>query len=448
MRNLRLTLLHVVPAAWLLAGCGNNNKECTAGTACDNGQFCEAYTDGSGEQHNACFAPTELKGKITNAQTGAAIANARVVAIDGDSHAAVSAVALSDASGNYSVRVTAPRQSGVDKKYTLRVSAASFEEFPSGIRIALPISVAFMDPKGAATIAGPEDVALIPMSAAPAGSITGKVSGSISAGVLVVATAGTTAYSTVTDTSGDYVIFNVPDNTYEVRGYFIGANYTPATGVVVAGGKKEGVNLAQSGAATGVLVGTLNYVAGAANITTSVVLRLPTTREVPPGLEVKAMNSVQYMLNGVPDGTYEVVAAYPNDMLIKDPDPGQAGTTTPIVTFAGNTVDAGAFKITDPVEIIGPDANAIVSGTVTCSWKAYPSTYQYKIEVFDSQGTPIWSPPNIDGGLTSLTYSGTDKLQPGFYYQWRITAFGNPTGGNPVKPISASEDLRGVWQQQ
>jgi hypothetical protein len=453
MKTRILTLISVLGLA---AGCGDKTTCSTAGEKCDNDKFCEEYIDSGGSTQTACFAPTTLKGKITNAQTGAAVQGARVVPIDADSRAAAGPVGISDADGKYEVRIIAPRQSGVTKQFTLRVSASGYQEFPSGVRVAIPIAVTFADAQGVATIMGPQDIALIPLAQPVNGSIAGAVSGTYKSGVLVVAcemsacgTVDGAAWSTVTDSNGDYVIFNVPDGTYDVHGYFVGYNYTPATGVAVAGGKKDGVNLSQAGGATAVLLGTLSYVAGADSAReTTVVLRLPTTKEVPPGLQVKASNSVQYMMPGVPDGTYQVVASYPNDMLVKDPDPGQAGTTTPLVTFAGAPVDVGTFKITDPVNIIEPDANMMVAGNPTFKWTAYPQTYQYKVEVFDSQGTPIWQPSNLDGSMTMLPYAGPVALQPGFYYQWKITSFAQPTASNPVKPISSSEDLRGVWIAQ
>jgi hypothetical protein len=357
----------------------------------------------------------------------------------------VGPVSITDAMGNYSVRVTAPRMSGALKQFTLRVGAAGYQEFPGGIRIALPISVAFTDPKAAATIDGPQNVELMPMSPAPAGSIAGKVSGTQAAGVLVVASNAAGAYSTVSDASGDFVIFNVADGTYAVKGYFVGVNFASAENVMVAGTGVSGVNLATSSAATASLTGTLSYVAGAdTGLTTSIVLRLQSTREVPPGLQVAATNATAYQLAGVPDGTYEVLASFPNDQLVKDPDPGQAGTSIPVVTFAGNTVDAGAFKITDPVDMVGPDANVKLPGTPTFTWTAYPQTDHYKIDVFDSQGTPIWSQDNIPRS-TSLAYAGP-ALESGGYYQWRITSFAVSTG-TATRPISQSEDLRGVWQQ-
>jgi hypothetical protein len=428
----------------LLAGCGGGGKECTVGDACSNG-FCETYVDGSG-MHNACFAPTHLAGRVTDATTGAAIAGARVVAIDGDSHAAVGPVSITDAMGNYSVRVTAPRMSGAVKQFTLRVGAGGYQEFPGGIRIALPISVMFTDPKGAATVDGPQNVELLPLSPAPAGSIAGTVGGTQSAGVLVVASNATGALSTVSDASGDYVLFNVPDGTFSVHGYFVGVNFTPVDNVIVAGTRKDGVNLVSSAAATAALTGTLSYVAGAdTSITTAVVLRLQATHEVPPGLQVAATNATPYQLFGVPNGTFEVLASFPTDMLVKDPDPGQAGTSTPVVTFASNTVDAGTFKITDPVNIIGPDANEKLSGAPTFSWNAYPQTDHYKVDVFDAQGSPIWSQDNIPRS-TSLAYGGP-ALTAGGYYQWRITSFAVAQGATSSRPISQSEDLRGVWQQ-
>src|SRR5215831_17483170 len=108
------SLLRLCMAGGLLfAACGDDNKQCslTDPSTCDNGLVCEAYSDGSGT-HNACVAPTLLRGHITNALTGAPVAGARVVAIDGDSHAASGPVAISDATGNYTIRVIAPRMSG------------------------------------------------------------------------------------------------------------------------------------------------------------------------------------------------------------------------------------------------------------------------------------------------------------------------------------------------
>ena len=85
-----------------------------------------------------------------------------------------------------------------------------------------------------------------------------------------------------------------------------------------------------------------------------------------------------------------------------------------------------------------------LSGTPTFTWTAYPQTDHYRIDVYDAQGTPIWSQDNIPRS-TSLGYGGP-ALQVGGYYQWRITSFA-VSQGTATRPIARSEDLRGVWQQ-
>src|SRR5262249_56812192 len=104
------------------------------------------------------------------------------------------------------------------------------------------------------------------------------------------------------------------------------------------GAAVSGVNLSSTGAASGTLTGVLNYVAGAdPAITTSVVLRLQSTHEVPPGLVTPASNGTPYRLDRIPDGSYDVWAALPNDTLLKDPDPTQAGTGTAPAPIARGT---------------------------------------------------------------------------------------------------------------
>jgi hypothetical protein len=259
--------------------------------------------------------------------------------------------------------------------------------------------------------------------------------------VLVVAEAGGKGYSTVTDGGGSYVIFNVPDGSYTVSGYFIGVQYSKADGVAVAGARKDGVNLTAMGAAAGKLTGSLDYVAGAPNNQTAVVLQLPSTMEVPPGFQAPAMNG-PYSLTGLPDGTYNVLAAYPNDGLVKDPDTTLGNTGTPTVTFAGgNTVDAGQFKVTGPVDMIGPDANQVVMGTPTFTWMAYSSSGLYHLQVFDSQGNQIWM---MDTSATSLAYGGP-ALISGEFYKWHLIAY---HATDTSREISMTEDLRGVWQEK
>src|SRR5207245_1882096 len=117
-------------------------------------------------------------------------------------------------------------------------------------------------------------------------------------------------------------------------------------------------------------------------------------------------------------------------------------TTTPTVTMAGTTIDAGQFKVTTPVDLMHPDADERIAAAPSFTWAAYPSAAFYKVEVFDSQGGPIWTQDQVT--TTSLAYGGP-ALAAGSFYQWRITAFRTTSRG--AIPTSISEDLRGVWQE-
>jgi hypothetical protein len=65
--------------------------------------------------------------------------------------------------------------------------------------------------------------------------------------------------------------------------------------------------------------------------------------------------------------------------------------------------------------------------------------------VFDAFGTEVWSSlmlPAVSGSDTaSVQYEG--PLDPGMYYQFRVTSWRAP--GGDAAPISATEDLRGVF---
>src|SRR5678816_2526161 len=124
--------------------CSNNDKPCTVGdnTTCKDkgdGFVCEQVTDGT----TGCFAPLEVKGQVIDGQTKTGIANARVLARDGN-NVAVSPVATTGADGTYSLQVPAVRdKDGVVQslKVSLRADAQGYQSFPGGIRIALPFDL-------------------------------------------------------------------------------------------------------------------------------------------------------------------------------------------------------------------------------------------------------------------------------------------------------------------
>src|SRR5205814_7510746 len=122
----------------------------------------------------------------------------------------------------------------------LRVSAAGFETFPSGLRRSLPLEIAGGTAMGGKlVVASPAtDVVLLPIAgAAGLGTIAGQVQGEPGKrGVLVVAE-GPAVLSGISDADGAFMLFNAPPGAYAVRGYAAGVQLAPANVVVAAGAR-------------------------------------------------------------------------------------------------------------------------------------------------------------------------------------------------------------------
>jgi hypothetical protein len=151
----------------------------------------------------------------------------------------------------------------------------------------------------------------------------------------------------------------------------------------------------------------------------------------------------------VPNGTYKVLAAFENDDLVRDPDTNIGGTQIVEVTVAGNAVSLPeSFKITEALAVVSPgggDEPTGIVGIPTLIWADDSSEDYYSVEVFDSSGNIIWSDPDVPGVSGSSTVSvvyGGPSLQPGRTYQFRATSWRD--SGGEVRPISVTEDLRGV----
>src|SRR5688500_2003171 len=96
-------------SCFILLGCGGDDDEpepraeaCSieAQSGCDAGLVCEAVA-GAADQVG-CFAPVSVRGRVVDALSGAAIANAHVVARDANG-AAVSSVAVTENDGSYAL---------------------------------------------------------------------------------------------------------------------------------------------------------------------------------------------------------------------------------------------------------------------------------------------------------------------------------------------------------
>jgi hypothetical protein len=108
---------------------------------------------------------------------------------------------------------------------------------------------------------------------------------------------------------------------------------------------------------------------------------------------------------------------------------------------------AESFKVTPalPTNSPGAEAPEAVTTKPKLVWGDDSSEDYYDVRVFDSFGDEVWNSlmlPRVSGAATaSVQYAG--PLEPGMYYQFRVTSWRAPGGKDPA-PIAGTEDLRGV----
>ena len=447
-------------------------------TGCDGSAVCEEVTDGT----TGCFdKPIVALGTVFDcADNTHKIADARVVGLDVNG-SPVSAVAITDADGNYELTVPTRRNpdgTPAGDDFTLRTDAATYQTFPSGIRQAIPIDTSNPTEESNRFVIDSSltDVCLIKLEP---GYGTASIFGSVelpenSRGALVVAEASpTSGFSAIADRNGGYRIFNLPAGDYSAKAYVQGVNYD-AQSVTLASGQEKEVDFSRNSDATSTLNGKVQIVDPGAGDATSVILVVESTfnealirGETPPGLRAPAPGTApnitgDFSIAGIPEGRYVVLAAFENDFLVRDPDTCISGTDILHQAFGtGDTIDlSDGFKITGSLDIISPGANGpetITDTTPTFSWKDDSSEENYRIIVLDSFGNLVGN-TIIDGvsggGTVSVTYdsaewnadpaSTANPLIPGNFYQFRVIDTRSPGGSGPCE-ISQTEDLKGVF---
>lgn len=478
---MKRTTLAYCSLLWLsfapLAACGGEDDEkkpgevgdrCEAtgdGAVCAEGLLCDPLADGSAY---VCGEPPTIAGVVTDALTGDAVAGSRIVVLGADG-SPVGDVVYSDAAGEYSVTVSAPRNAdgsvAADAKWTLAVSGQGYEVFPAGPRPAVPIFANQMSGDDSTIRAANTNVTLLPISNPQAFSrqISGTISAEDAGGTLVVAEGGSVpAPYGIASRSGEFTLFNVPSGSFQVKGYKRGLQLEPAS-VDVSDESASGVELSRSDVPLGSVTGNVNIVNAPGGSLTSVVLVpesvFDTTLErgpIPlglraPGLPEAPSVSGAFAFEHVPLGEYMVLAAFENDSLVRDPDQSIGGTSLQQVSVeSGESVAMGeSFKITEHLAIVAPGADTpeSVSGEVVFEWADDSSEDRYELELYTALGDLIWENrtiPGVSGSSTvELPYNGP-ALVPGMIYQFRVTSFRDQQNGTTA--ISRSEDLRGVFE--
>jgi len=468
-------LVTCVPALYLITACGGSSgSSCNTSTSegCDSGQVCELTSTGKA----ACFDPVVLKGMVFDLSDDTPIEGARVVARDANGSVA-SNVAVSDVDGNYELTVAVTRDGDgnpvAGQSVTLRADASGYQTFPGGVRQALPVDVSAAVNVAASAMKANwvVDTALtdIGLIALAAGAGTASISGTVelpddTLGALVVAEVSSTeAYTAIAGRDGEYEIFNLPAGTYSLTAYVQGVNYTPQS-VTLAAGENAQVDLSLNNDAAATLNGSVQIVNAPGGSATSVILVVESTfnealvrGETPPGLRAPAPGTAPnitgaFTIDGIPAGTYVILAAFENDQLVRDPDTCISGTAIIHQAFtSGQTVDlSSGFKITEALEVISPGANgpeAVTSAEPVFSWVDDSSEDNYDIVVFDSLGNKVWetSIAGTSGSNPSVQYNSdglATPLESGMYYQFRVTS--TKAGCE----LSQTEDLKGVFYLQ
>jgi hypothetical protein len=457
MKTRHLGILFTSTFILCASGCGSPAEDtpppssCSISdqTGCKNGEVCESTSSGT----TGCFAPLTLKGTVIDAANAdKPIAGAHVVARD-ENGAAVANVAVTDANGVYALVVPAARDAAgmaLATKYTLRADAARYDSFPGGLRVALPIDVSSATGSPLVVENPATRIALYPRNGADFGSVSGTVKADMPGGVLVVAEGPGGHASGIADKSGAYTIFNLPRGSYEVKGYAAGLNLSPASAMVDAGALTAGVDLGVAPGALGTVSGSVSIVNAPGGSSTSIVLAVESTfgevlgrGEVPRGLR-KAGVSGAFTITDVPSGRYVVLAAFENDKLVRDPDTSIGNTATQRIAVQSAPVEAGNFKITEALNVIGPGAAQVEMATlpITFVWADDSSEDGYVVELYDNFGTKVWSKDNVLSakGAQNVTIPyGGPPLSSGGYYQFRATSMKDGV------PISRTEDLLGVF---
>lgn len=302
------------------------------------------------------------------------------------------------------------------------------------------------------------------------GTISGVVkstTGECVPGCLVIAVRETDSI-TVSGFSGPdgfYILFNVPEGTYEVQCFLAGwYQSTAVTSVeVISQNVTSDVNVELTANTGSPLSGRITFLASQNSIV-DITLAHPISYEPIPGLDTVMQSTSNYILNGIPPGTYIPWASYRNDGYVMDPDWIQK-FGLPVLTFAlGDSAKTLDFSITDAIPIISPTNHKdtlvpvmIFTEIPTFVWESYPSTQEYIIAVYNSYGDLVWGGydsndnvlhAKIDAHTTSVVFnfdnSAKEPIYGGGSYRWKVWADKDAADG-VQQLISSSEDLLGLF---
>ena len=415
---------------------------------------------GCGGGDSSDTVPTgTLELTVIDGASATPISGARIIVIDGGTGESIDLLS-SDASGNASeVYETGALQ--------LRVSTQGYSQSPPPGIPPLPVQIV-QDQTTSIT------VRLYALAAGERGLISGQVTdnrGLPAVAALIVAEAEDgTLLSTISGPNGGYILNNVPTGSATLSA-FLGGNNFPVTDLVsVIADTETTQDIAAVSTATGEISGHVSFSAISGDII-DITLLHPGTRDPLPGLRTLTNAGGDYVLTGVPNGDFEIIASLENDGFVLDPDESVTqGVPVVQITEAVPVMTRG-FKVTGSVQLTSPDSTTDasipeLSSIPTFTWvkaSSYASADFFVVEVVDESGESIWggfdSANNFmplvtiaQGNEPSVGYNsdGTATLavlEEGRHYQFRVYAA--VTDANEIRGyrlLSSGETLDGIFR--
>ncbi len=396
-------------------------------------------------------APQPTTGKVAGVVSDGLTANpqsdVRVVLFNANSNEPTGQVDLTDANGAYGFTIKGGN-------YYVKVTKQNYDDVPAKGLAGLAFTVS----NGSTTT---HDVEMFESNSTNIGLISGQLSSSdIDVdGALVVASNGVTGFSTISDSIGNYVIYNVPADNYTVQAWRVGLESTVENVLVTSNTASENVNLSVKGTSGSTVSGSVTFLA-TSNSDVDVSLTHPESEESIPGLTTITSGG-NYSISGVSNGTYLARASYANDGIVIDPD-WIVKNGEPFVTVSGgatrNFSVTGAVTIDSPTNPASSTVPVATSVTPTFTWTKYSSTSDYVIKVTDANGNLVWGGFNADWTVKNIVIPSSQSsiafnsdgnalktLQVGKVYRWKIYASKDNTQ-SPAgwELISVSEDQRGL----
>ncbi len=396
-----------------------------------------------------------INGAVIDATDDTPLSESRIIVFNADTNEPVGEIIKSGEDGRFSLELD-------PGNYYIRVSRQGYIDSPPKGISAVPFTVVI----GATD---EQTIELYPSELTNVGVVSGSVTEGENpvAGVLVVAvqTSGHEGYSSITDQNGEYIIYNIPANTYKVQAWVSEYNSDEIDATITSGSETSNVDILLTSGTSNTFTGLIRNLA-TENKDVDISLIHSITHETIPGLTTQSEN-LSYTISGIPDGVYLARASFENDERVMDPD-RIAKFGEPIVDISGgSTIDlqfdvTGAVTINSPTNV--PDTNIpfeITETNPTFEWTPYSSTSDYIIEVMESNGNIIWggfdtsgSLPHkniiIPSGQTSIEFNEDESasipsLEPGKVYRWRIFASKDDKNSDTGWTlISASEDQLGL----